>query len=482
MTEVTKKQKENSISYFMKAKAEKKFNPWESSTFPSSQSQYNKPGLPKKWHEIVDLCKFFYEREGIIRTVVDKQVEIAINGLSIVFPENEPKEAEVFYYIKNKLRGFLSQAATEYFLSGLIVSGTVWQQVDTEQTGLENNYIVPSDLWVRNPDNINLRATPIPSRVIPIWQVPNSTVTLIQNKGKYSDGVEDIKTYNMLKKYFPEFVNKVQKGETKIPLQDSFVIRRKPVLRTQYPIPYLMPVLELLIHKRNLRKMDYAIASRVINAILHVKIGSDEYPITIDDQDILDDLEREFRRRGSANNYERIVEFFTNHTVEIDWVTPNIDVLLNSDKYTELNQEILYGLGFPKFLITGEKERSNSGSTGSALLSPLNTMRAMRNDFIGLLNKIFREIAKRNNLDTVPKVTFDPLNLVDLSDLIQISQEMYNKNIVSGSSLAKLAGFDFNQEQYLIKRDKNLQSELFGEDLYEDNNDNQQDQDTEEET
>jgi len=128
----------------------------------------------------------------------------------------------------------------------------------------------------------------------------------------------------------------------------------------EYPIPYLYPGLESYKHKRNLRRMDYSIASRVISAILHVKAGSDEFPLTEDQQDVLDDLESKFHwREGiSPTDIERVFTLFTNHTIELNWVFPDVEALLNDKKYDAVNKDIILALGFPRILITGETERS----------------------------------------------------------------------------------------------------------------------------
>ena len=47
----------------------------------------------------------------------------------------------------------------------------------------------------------------------------------------------------------------------------------------------MYPALEPLKHKRNIRRMDYSIASRVISAIQLIKLGNDDFPVTEDDED-----------------------------------------------------------------------------------------------------------------------------------------------------------------------------------------------------
>jgi len=439
------------ISSKIKALASTEFNPWTTAIFPSSEFRVDHFEMPKKWHEIIKLCYYFYEREGLVKSVIDKQVEISMNGLNILSENMDEESKALFSYVMLKLMEFLSVAATEYYISGLVVPEVVWGILRKEVSGLSKDYEIPVDIWIRDPSQVELKSTPLPNHVIPVWKVPDEDLVFIRGKGVYSDGTEDKETFELLKKSFPDFVRDVQGGKTSFVLSGRHVIRRKPLLRNPYPIPYLMSALELLIHKRNLRAMDYAMISRVINAILHIKVGNDTFPLTEEDDDIIEELQNQFNRNRNINNQERIFQFFTNHTVEISWIIPPLDALLNSDKYFEINQEILYSLGFPKFLVTGEKDKSNTGSTSSALLSPVNSMTSVRNEFALFLNSIFIEMSDRNNFSEVPTVSFAPLNLVELSELIQLSLSLESSGVISKTSLAKLAGFDFSSEQMLRK-------------------------------
>lgn len=437
----------------VKALASTEFNPWTAEIFPAAEFKFDHFEMPTEWHKVIKLCYYFYEREGLVKSVIDKQVEISMNGLNILSDDMDEDRKNLFTYVMIKLMEFLSIAATEYYISGLVVPEVVWGTLTKEVSGLDKDYEIPMDIWIRDPSQVELKSTPLPNHIIPIWKVPDEDVVFIKGNGVYSDGTEDKETFELLKKSFPDFVRDVKKGTTSFVLSGRHVIRRKPLLRNPYPIPYLMSALELLIHKRNLRAMDYAMISRVINAILHVKVGNDEFPLTEEDDDIIEELQRQFNRNRNINSQERVFQFFTNHTVEISWIIPPLDALLDSGKYFEINQEILYSLGFPKFLVTGEKDKSNSGSTSSALLSPVNSMTSVRNEFVLFLNSIFIEMSRKNNFSEIPTVSFAPLNLVELSELIQLSLSLETSGVISKASLAKLAGFDFKSEQMLRKEE-----------------------------
>jgi hypothetical protein len=465
MTEIRADQPTTVIRSSLRRSAAAEFNPWTYSIFPASKLTIDKFEMPSKWHDIIKLCYYFYEREGLVRSVIDKQVEIGINGILITAKSLTPEEVELYKYVANNLTEFLSVAATEYYISGLIVPDVVWGTLPKLSTGFSKDYVVPVDVWIRDPTKVELKETPLPNHIVPLWTFSSEETQFILSGGKYSDGTEDIETFELIKKNFPDVVAKIKRGELKIPLNNKYIIRRKPLLRTPYPVPYLMAALELLLHKRNLRAMDYALISRVIDAILHIKVGNDEYPLTENDDDILDALESEFNSNSTASNKQRVFQLFTNHTVELEWVIPPLEALLNTDKYDEINREILYGLGFPKFLVTGEKDKSNTGSSSSAMLSPVNSMKALRKDFINFIRSIFYDMAVKNSFSEVPTVSFAPMNLMELSDLLIIAQGLETSGVISKNSLAEIAGFDFTTEQYMRVREKELQQELFPEEV-----------------
>ena len=465
MTEVKADQLTTVFKSSLRRSAAAEFNPWTYSIFPASKLTIDRFEMPSKWHDIIKLCYYFYEREGLVRSVIDKQVEIGINGILVTSKSLEPEEVELYKYVANDLIEFLSVAATEYYISGLVVPDVVWGTLPKQVSGFSKDYTVPIDIWVRDPSKVELKETPLPNHVIPLWTFSSEETQFILSGGKYSDGTEDVETFTLIQKNFPDIVARIKKGELKIPLNNRYIIRRKPLLRTPYPVPYLMATLELLIHKRNLRAMDYALISRVIDAILHIKVGNDEYPLTESDEDILDALENEFNSNSNTSNKQRVFQLFTNHTVELDWVIPPLEALLNTDKYDEINREILYGLGFPKFLVTGEKDKSNTGSSSSAMLSPVNSMKAMRKDFINFVYNIFYEMSVKNSFSEVPTVSFSPMNLMELSDLLMVSQGLETSGIISKTSLAEIAGFDFTTEQYMRVREKDLRQELFPEEI-----------------
>lgn len=404
--------------------------------------------------KIVKDCRFFFRHEPIATTVVTKMVSLAIND--IIVPEsNIPKtDYQIYDSLRKDIVRFLRKAAIEFLTTGLVVPEitlTNLNKLQLRNKGIQrlDGLLYPTSMWLRNAQDIVIRRPFITDEESYFLIVPDDVINFLTNKGTYDDGSKDVELYTKIVKMYPDFVAKILQGETKILLDNPLIVKSTMLADAQYPIPYLYPGLESYKHKRNLRRMDYSIASRVISAILHVKAGSDEFPLTEDQQDVLDDLESKFHwREGiSPTDVERVFTLFTNHTIELNWVFPDVEALLNDKKYDAVNKDIILALGFPRILITGETERSFTSDPEIATLSPESTMNVMRDELYPIIYKIFLEVHDKNGLKgDLPEMKFKPINLLGLRLFYEGVQKLYDTGNLSRKTFAESYGFDISEE------------------------------------
>lgn len=437
---------------------EKTDNPWtEIPKFKTTTRNYD------DFLKSLNHCRFFYKTEPLVSTVIDKLVEIGINDL--VFSKNKltDNEFRVFEAIKPRLTEFCEQMATEYLLSGLVIPEIGYGKVDKDflfalgvkkYTSLE----LPSSLWVRDPATIKIKNPLIADKPSYFVKIPTDFIAFIKGKGIYPDGKKDIELYNLIVEGFPDFVKDILSGETEVLLENDFVIRRKYTSDNQYPIPYIQSALEALHHKRKLRRMDYSIMDKVISAIMHVKLGDKDFPVsqTEEDKAYVDDITAQLRMRGDSQQVlERVFQLITNHAVKIEWIFPPTDALLNAEKYNDINQEILFGLGFPRVLITGEAQKSGTSDSEIATLSPIKTAEGFRRKIIEVIKDICLEISKRNGFTSVPSVSFKAINLRKFQDFLNGLKMLYDTASISRTALDEEFGFDFDTQVGLMEKEMN---------------------------
>lgn len=413
--------------------------------------------------KINSLCKFFYRTEPVVSTVVNKLVEIGINDLVISKNKLSDNEFRVFTSLKPKLLDFAEQMAQEFMLSGLVVPEVGWAKNKDKEfifsLGIKKytSLVLPDSLTLRNPSTIKIYTNWLGDKPSFFIKIPEEVIKFIKT-GKLENGKEDKELLQRLKTEFPEFVKLVNKGEKEAPLVNDNIIRRKYTADNPYPIPYIGPSLDALQHKRKMRRMDYTLIDKVISAILHVKVGDADFPITDseEDQKYLEDLRTQLRMRGNSDQLmERIFQLITNHTVEMAWVFPDVETLLKEGKYDDINQEILFGLGFPRVMITGEAAKSGTSNSELATLSPVKTMDNFRRKIIEVIKDICVEVALKNNFKSAPVVEFAALNLHAFSEFMQALQQLYDASALSRTDLAKVLGYDFTDQLDKLEAENN---------------------------
>lgn len=415
----------------------------------------------KTYREVVDLSRFFYKKDPIASTVINKFVEIAINDLYVVRKNLTQNEYKVYYNILKNLKDFLEQCALEYLISGMAIveyNLGLADRLTLKKWNIRKiaSVYIPTDLWVRDSSTIIVNRPFVGSKSTYYIEVPPEVLYFIRNKGTYANGSIDKQLYDELARNYPEFVKKVLEGNNKIPLENPIIIERRKLSNSSYPIPFLYPALESLKYKRNLRKMDYSLASRVISAILLVKMGNDQYPLLEDDSEKLLDIKNQLTARDRSNNYDKLYQLFGNHTLNLEWVMPDVSALLSESKYKDINNDIFFALGFPRILVTGETERSNSSDPEYAILSPIKTIENLREKLSYIIEKIFDEVYQLNNFENYPVIKFKPINLNSFIKYFGLLLELYNTGNLSRTALASELGFDIEEELDLRKQENDL--------------------------
>jgi hypothetical protein len=404
----------------------------------------------------VQLSRWFYENDAIAGTVINRMADMAITQLrnrrSGVKSNNVDDQTFTFYNaVAKKLKPFIKHMATEFLIHGLVVPAyttTVIRGDLLSQSLGRRRYVVPDQLWARNVDNIVLKRKPVGTDR-QIWlKIPKEDIDLILGKGKRQDGTTDILSYNYLLDNFPEYISAVEAGKTLFPLDDSYAVMRKITSYKDYPIPFLSNALPALQHKLYLKTLDRAMASRAIEAIRHIKTGSDEFPA---EQSDVDSLKNEIANSSTGN---RIFNFVTNHTVTMAWIIPPLDVLLSETKYIEPNADIFLALGFPRVLTVGETQRSNASDSKIASLGPRATLDDMRDAILLWVEFVYKDIAERNKLVNIPVPYFSPITTQDMTALTQFAVNAMLNGAISKDIIAQIYGSDFETESLQIQAEQ----------------------------
>ena len=418
------------------------------------------------FEKLVNACRFFYRYDSLVSTVINKITEIGINKIEYDQSKLNENEKKVVENLLPKLSEFAEQISMEYLISGLVVPEIKYAAVaknELKEWKIKRyeTLTLPVYMFLRDPTTIKINDALGIDEPSYFYKIPSDLIYFIKQKGQCPDGTEDKDLYEKLKTYYPEFVEAVENDVREILLENDLIVRRKVVSDSPYPTPYLTSALEPLKHKRNLRRMDYSIASRVISAIQLLRLGSDEFPVTEDQEETFDDLRKQmYWRYSQQEDIERIFQLFANHTLQIDWIMPPVEALLDETKYKEVNDDIIFGLGFPRILITGETSRSGTSNAEYATMSPVRTMENIRTKVLHILNDIMYTVFEKNSFRGETKLKFAPINLVSFGDLVEGLTKLYETGSISKDSYADAFGYDIDEELKLRKEEKEKMEEM----------------------
>lgn len=216
-----------------------------------------------------------------------------------------------------------------------------------------------------------------------------------------------------------------------------------------YPQPFLVPALAALKHKQRIKRMDYSIASKAIDAIRLIKAGDKDFPLEEDDP-MLDDIKAQMNQRDNAF-VDTIYTLYVNHTVQAEWIYPPLDALLSQDKYNAPNTDILVAMGFSKVMLIGESERSNAGQQNNSMVGPLATLQEMRRLILRWVTDLYKELRDDNGFVNIPTPTFRPITAGDLAALASFAIQAQTARAASKDLIARMLGSDYETEIDQIK-------------------------------
>lgn len=418
--------------------------------------------VPKRYHSVLRMCYDFYQRGGIMATVINRLSEFTVteirNGQRKTTNEAVAYYNAILHSKPSRMMRFLRTMALEYYLSGLVLPRIDWVQVE--------GWRISPDLKPKKLYFMPVFDTYPPMLTEIDWagwgqktywlKIPTSDLRLLRQGGsrvKYQQA-----RYQAWIENYPSFVDMVAQGADRIQIEDSDPILRKEISITPYPTPYLFPVLEPLIYRQQLRRMDFAVASRVINAILLVQEGDKDFPVTAENSAALDNLKTQIQaRQGDARMMERVFILFSNHTTKLTWVHPDVSAMLNQEKYQQVNDELLQGVGFAQTLLTGESRQIVSEISTYAVQPQMEEFRSMAEEWV---NGVYYQAGELNSFKDIPVPHFRPIRLQDFIKTAAIFAQAFKEGNISRTTRAESVGTDFETETELMKDEGSLMAGL----------------------
>ena len=418
--------------------------------------------------DAIELCQKAYANIAIFRNAVDIMAEFS-NSPIYLEGENERSKKFIEGWLKKiNIWNIKDQYFREYYRSGNIFLYRIDGKFNNEDL-LKLNYVyasqtlksgeIPVKYILLNPyDVVADKATAFESGV---YKKILSDYELEKLRDPKTE--EDKKVFDSLD---PKTKKQIKEGSfnrdgLKIELDPEKLIYSfyKKQDYEPFAIPFGFPVLDDINWKLELKKIDQSICRTVENVILLITIGNepDKGGINPHNLKAMQDL---FKNESVGR------ALIADYTTKAQFVIPDLNKVLGSEKYRIVNEDIKEGL---QNVIVGDEKFKNTQVKAEIFLERL---KESRNSFLhDFLQPQIKEVCRNMGLKSYPTARFEEIDIKDevqfqrvITRLLEIGILTPEQGIKSMQTGLYPNPRELSQEQedYIEQREKGYYNPLVG--------------------
>jgi len=372
--------------------------------------------------QAVRKARSLWRRKDIVGRIGELMVASANNGFEIICPDKEIKKfydkwaAEININLPDRTPSGLDQLLDwifrEYWQSGLVIPYMTWGEIEGKN--------FPVTAAIMNPLAIEIEST--------------SVFGQFKYRLRSEEALKELSLYDRSFQELYLTPRENTDSSTYLPLRkdDLFLVLRRACQPYEpFPTPYLSLVFQWVDLRDKLVEMDWTTALGVILSVILFKI------MTGNPKD------KEKVQKEILQNVGRLSVIATSANIETEVIAPRTDTLLSWDKYRECDLMIFESLGLLEIIgadQTGLRARFNPKPM-------IAEIEYARRHVKRLMERIFWEIAQKNNFDVVPNLKWKRLRLFeDQTAWKTFVRDLYDRGVLSQETYADEAEADYRQE------------------------------------
>ena len=240
---------------------------------------------------------------------------------------------------------------------------------------------------------------------------------------------------------------KSPKWNGKVLIDNEFItqLRRKGQEYDAWGIPYLTKAFSAAASLQRLRLLDDATIEGLINYITIFRIGDPDNPATWS-QDRLNTFANMMRDPAASN--------YVVWPYDIDVITtgPDGKILDMSEKYQQVNYDILGALGIPKILFSGE---GSTEGVKQAIVAMLERLEEFRADLQTYLETLLRNVCVQNGYtNEFPKIRWSRIRMRDDNAVKNIVLSLYDRGLIPKQATIAEFGYDYEEFKKMRQGEK----------------------------
>lgn len=278
-----------------------------------------------------------------------------------------------------------------------------------------------------------------------------------QGQKAQKDWIEDDDLKIRLEGFPPEVSDALQKGKEYVQLNpnNTFVLQDIKEDWVRYAVPMVASCLKAFEKKELISNWENARLRLGMGSFIHVTYGDPKNEV-MPDANALTKVGNLFKRAMSGGMVAA-----TNNWAEAKVIEPNLRDLFEYDKYKAVNSDILSAGGISGIIVSG---RAEDGSTFASAQVSMQTaamrIKTAKDNFCEMMDKINRRLngsspaMPHSSEDKIPRFTFPPVDLSGNKSFQDACFKLWEKGVVSDTTLLQTYGYDIGQE---VERKKSEQ-------------------------
>ena len=421
--------------------------------------------IPTDYYAKVKKAWTLYNVDPLVKFMVDRTTQYAVNGMEWQVEEKKEKEIwnswarRINRAVPNCMPGLdevTSWAVKHLQISGIAHMHWLWDSMELGDN--KTKYQFPAMMATENPLSVSLqRSGDMDSERILLKKNRDKKEALKEGTQpevssttkKGDDGVSEIPAMGFGKN---EEMFSIKYNYSHGDLTTILSASTETTGQALYPEPPIINLSSAVAKRQLLDAADVAILDGIQNYLMLWSVGDENNPPLPDKYDsqrnlIKEGTIRQVKKILEGDGNVRVSEAFVPYYVKLDIKTPPLESLLSLDKYVQPTLEIMQAFGI---LIS-------IGGAGSERFLEINISNfEERVDFLRkrYIKRFFEAlagyIAERNNLKSIPKLSFAPINTKSdkfISNLL----EMLKLGKVSSQTMHEFTGIDHATEVSRIK-------------------------------
>jgi len=416
----------------------------------------------------IELCQKAYANVAVFRNAVDIMAEFSNTE---IFLEGGTQRSRSFFenwFKRINLNNLKDQYFREYYRSGNIflyrIDGkfkvedfsrlvrTIPSQSEVENT-IPMRYIVlnPFDIVAKRASTFSTGAY---EKVLSEYELSRLQNPITEEDQQIFDSLpQDMKDGIKNGSYYTTGL-KIELDPKKL----SYSFYKKQDYEP-FAVPFGFPVLEDINAKLELKKMDQAITRTVENVILLITMGTEPDKGGINAQNLMA-MQTLFKNESVG----RVL--VSDYTTKADFIIPDLNKVLGSEKYRVLNEDIKQGL---QNIVVGEEKYSSTQVKAKIFIDRL---KEARNAFVhDFLQKEIKRIAKNLGFRSFPQVVMKDIDMRDETQLMRVSTRLMELGVITpqqGMEMFHTGKFPNaediapSQERFIEEREKGYYNPIVG--------------------